>query len=208
VLARRLEAASGDAAPIARVARLAIIALVRATAPTADELAALGDGAQPRVMPILGPAGGITQRATQSCGSGNSIHVFYNDGLLAFRPLRAGTTRALVAQLVAFDRDGHAHVTPLVESIELRLGDSETAPACVVEAGDDGALRPAQLGALHARPPFVVRADDGVACSNCHTGANTMQARDIAGDELARIDAARTQQVDRLAVGLWRRLEQ
>lgn len=180
-----------------------VLAVARELAPSDDELASLGDPEQPRVAAVLGPMAFVVQRATATCGTGNSIHNIYNHGLLAFRPLRAGTTRALVAQLVAFDGEGHPHETPLVDAIELRVGDTAAAPACVVEAGSDGVLHATPLAELDARPPFVMRAGDGIGCSNCHSGNNTMNARDIAGDELARVDALRTRQIEQLGEGFW-----
>ena len=65
----------------------------------------------------------------------------------------------------------------------------------------------ASLEQLRPRPPFVMRAGDGIGCSNCHADANTFAAHDIAGDELVRVDAARMEQVERLATEWWRRLE-
>lgn len=178
-------------------------ARMRALAPTVDELATLGSGALPAVHPILGPAETLVERATATCGSGSLKHVSHNGGLLAFRPLRAGTTRALVAQLVAFDRDGTPHITPLVEGIELRTGNDVSSPACVVEGGDDGILRTATHAEFTEHGPFVQRAGSGIGCINCHRAPNTMNARDIAGAELAEIDAARNGQVTRLAAEFW-----
>ena len=187
-------------------AHAAVVDLIQRVAPRADELVALGDGAHPRVASILGPTAGITERATRTCAGGNSVHAAHAGGKLAYRPLRAGDTRALVAQIVAFDADGNPHITPLVDGIELRLGDSTSAPACVVEAGADGVLRPVALAELHAHPPFVVRTGDGVGCVGCHRNANAMGARDIAGAELVKVDSARDAQVQALATGLWSRL--
>jgi hypothetical protein len=188
-----------------------VVGLVRASAPTAAELAALGDPASPRVAAVLGPRDAIAQRATNTCGEGNSIHAHRFQGEFAFRPLRVGTTHALVAQLVAFDRDGVPHATPLVEQIELRLGDDVDAPACVVAARDDGALRAMPFDELHEHRPFVVRAGDGserLTCGGCHTSPDAMGARDIAGDELARVDALRGRQLERLATQRWQTIAQ
>jgi len=189
-------------------ARARVVALIKRVAPTADELAQLGSGAKPAVTAVLGPRELIIDRATQTCGTGNSIHVSAFGGLLAFRPLRVGAMRALVAQLVAIDRDGKPHVTPLVDAIEMRLGNAVSSPACVVEAGDDGVLRVAHYNELSDRPPFVIRQRGGVGCINCHSSENAMHARDIAGDELERVDALRDAQVAELATSVWQRLKQ
>jgi hypothetical protein len=202
-LANRLDA-RGDAG---HAARAIVMALVRASAPTADELATLGSSTEPRVDLIFGHEL-MWQRATQSCGTGSLIHVFAAGGLLAYRPVRAGDTHALVAQLVAFDRDGRPHITPLIEEVELRVGDGAAAPACVVQADeDDGTLHAMPFDELRERPPFVIRIGNGVGCANCHGDGHAIEAHDIAGAELARVDAARTRQVTVLATELWRRLQ-
>ena len=174
---------------------------VRAVAPTAAELAALGASRHPRVEGVLG--GELTDRATRSCVAGRLVHVAAFHGLLAFRPLRAGSTRALVAELVAFDTDGAPHITPLVDGMELRLGDDTAAPACVVHADSDGALRPVPHDEIEDRPPFVAREGTGVGCKHCHRDANTMNARDLLVDEVAGIDRGRDAQVRELALQTW-----
>ncbi|HEY5926421.1 MAG TPA: hypothetical protein VIV11_32265 [Kofleriaceae bacterium] len=184
-------------------ARLRVVTLVRAIAPTAAQIAALGDGAQPAVAPVLGTA--LTQRATVTCGSGTLVHVAVHSGLLAFRPLRAGNTRALVSQLVAFDRDGQPHVTPIVDAIEMRQSDDGRSNACVVRAGDDGTLHAEHFDELVEHPPFVMKTGTGVGCIGCHFAPDSLGARDINGDELRRIDALRAQQVTELATHFWLR---
>lgn len=198
----------GDNRPAADDVHHAILTLIRSTAPTTEQLATLGASDHPAVNAILGPASGIVERATKTCAGGNSIHVVYNRGTLAFRPLRSGAKRALVAQLVAFDPEGHPHVTPLVDGIELRLGDEVSSPACVVQAGDDGVLRSAPHAAIEEHKPFVIKNGDGVACVRCHRDSNTMRARDLAADEVPEIDAARDGQVERLAAELWKGLSE
>lgn len=206
VVARRLDGLrrSNRESEVYRAAHRSVMQLVRDTAPTADDLALLGDGVEPDVAAILGDS--ITERATSTCAGGNSIHVRRNDGLLAFRPLRAGTTRALVAQLVAFDTDGKPHITPLVEGMELRLGNELSSPACVIQARPDGTLYPAQLGEIEEHAPFVRLHGDGVGCVKCHYQPNTMNARDLTADETRTIDIARTEQVEQLAAGVWKSL--
>jgi hypothetical protein len=183
-----------------------VMGLVRATAPTSAELSALGAGAKPQVSAILGER--ITERATQSCASGRSIHVITNHGLLAFRPLRAGATRALVAQIVAFDTEGAPHITPLVDGMELRLGDTAASPACVIHANDDGTLRAATHATIEEHRPFVVRSASGVRCAGCHRDGHAIKARDLTSAEAAEIDILRDGQVDQLASELWKRLSE
>jgi len=204
-VANRLDAErrAGPAWPAWRIAQDRVLALVRAIAPDAGELASLGDGAHPRVASILGTE--ITERATKNCDTGRLRHVDAFGGLLAFRPLRAGETRALAAQLVAIDTDGQPHITPLVDAIELRFGkDDRASPACVVEAGDDGVLRPVAQADLPDDGMFVARRGHGVGCDKCHPGG--ARGRDIAASEVLEIDRARTGQVERLANALWLRL--
>lgn len=183
-----------------------VMALARQIAPSAAELELLGEGNSPAVHAVLGPALGVVERATRSCGRGNSIHVALASGLLAFRPLRADRTRALVSQLVAFDTEGAPHVTPIVEGMELRQGDEVDAPACVVEARLDGTLAAMRHAELHEHGPFVQRRGDGLGCRGCHSTADAVGARDLPANELDEVDAARTRQVERLASGVWNSL--
>jgi hypothetical protein len=187
------------------VDRARVMTRVRDIAPTAAALAALGAATQPRVAAIFG--GDITERATRSCAGGNSIHVMAFRGLSQFRPLRAGSTHALVEQLVAFDRDGNAHATPLVAAMELRVGapDDADAPACVVEAGSDGRLIPvADASEVHAHPPFVRRGEQ--ACNGCHRNGSVQGFDVVDRSELARIDALRERQLMTLAAQTWAQL--
>jgi hypothetical protein len=192
--------------PAAHRVRARVVALIKRVAPTAQEIAALGDSAAPAVTAVLGPRELIVERATATCGNGNSVHASVFGGLLAFRPLRNGSVRALVAQLVAIDRDGKPHVTPLVDAIEMRLGNEVSSPACIVEAGDNGVLHASRYHEIVEKPPFVYHLEGGVSCISCHSSANAMNARDIAGAELARVDRLRDAQVTELATGLWQRL--
>jgi hypothetical protein len=187
-----------------RIALADVMTRIEAIAPTGDELASLGRGTRPHVATILGRAEDLIERATQTCDHGGSKHVRATGGVLAFRPLRAGTTRALVSQIVAFDATGKPHITPLVEGAELRFGSDDRAAACVVRAGDDGVLRAVAYADLHTDSRFVQRRGDGVGCAGCHRGS--VRARDLGADEVPAIDAARDAQVERLAESLWTRL--
>ena len=198
-VAARLEryASYVPATPHAAETRAAIMKLVTAVAPSARELDALGDAAHPQVAAVLGAD--PVERSTRNCGSGSLIHVSHFGGLLAFRPLRSGTTHALVAQIVAFDPAGAPHITPLVDDIELRRGDGTSAAACVVAAGDDGILRTVGQADLEDTQ-FVHRRGSGVTCVGCHHTDNAFAARDVTdAAELSEIDRARFGQVNRLA---------
>lgn len=200
--ARRTESTS----TMWRTGHAQIIALIRAQAPTATELELLGDGVRPQVSAVLGPTTAIVERATQSCGSGHSVHVAKNGGLLQFRPLRSGDTQALVAQLVAFDTDGKPHVTPLVEGIEMRLGNEVSSPACVIQAADDGTLYAAAHDQVIEHRPFVQKRGEGLGCVQCHGTANSMSARDLDAFETEKVDRLRDRQVDEMATRMWSRL--
>lgn len=193
---------SGAHRELANAVAADVTSLALKIAPTAAQLDALGASAHPRVAAILGDD--IAERATRTCGTGNLVHVRYSGGLLAYRPLRAGSTRALVAQLVAIDTDGKAHITPLVDGMELRLGERVDAPACVVRSGGDGVLRPVAYAAIEEHGPFVRKQGSGLGCINCHATENAMAARDLTTAlELHEVDAARDGQVERLASGTW-----
>jgi len=185
--------------PHAADTRRAVMAIVRAVAPTARELDQLGDAAHPEVAAVLGSD--VVERATSSCVAGSLIHVSYFGGLLAFRPLRSGSTRALVAQLVAFDSAGAPHITPLVDDIEMRRGGT----ACVVATDDAGRLATVPRADLE-QTKFVARRGDGVGCAQCHSRSDAFEPRDITDPSaLADIDRARFGQVERLAAGTFAR---
>lgn len=182
-----------------------VSARIQALAPSRQQLAALGDPTRPIVSGFLGDQ--VIERATVTCGKGRSIHVAHFHGALAFRPLRTGDTRALVAQLVAFDDSGRPWTTPYVDHAEVRQWGLEGAPACVIEAGHDGALHPVEYRDL-VEDRFVRRTSDGVGCNNCHRDTNALGARDVTAEELVDIDRARAAQVDQLATDLWQRISQ
>lgn len=193
----------GNARTLADNALTRVMALARAIAPTAEQLRELGSSHHPHLQSVLGNE--IVERATRQCGSGNLVHVRKAGGLLAYRPLRAGTTRALVAELVAFDDTGEAHLTPLVDGIELRLGNEQTSAACVVRPGADGLLRPVPFEQLEEHGPFVVKTGvNQVGCNGCHFSPDAMNARDLTFAETIQIDAQRDGQVERLAKDRWR----
>ncbi len=92
----------------------------------------------------------------------------------AFRPLRSGSTHAVVSQMVAIDTAWHVHVTPVVGRIELRRGDGLGAPACIGKL--DAARLRCRAGRLRPVPEadlptnaFVQRPGPGlVDCNRCH----------------------------------------
>jgi hypothetical protein len=187
------------AQPLNRIGRLALLVVERLALPAA-RLEALGS--EPVALERwLGSREGWIERATDQCGRGPLFHERVFAGAFAFHPIRSEDRRALVAQIVAFDKDGRAHVTPLVEAVELRFGFEDAAPACVLEldvetVGDDGLARlfTAEFEELEARPPFVTKfagTEPAVACRSCHPTARAFNARDVPATEAPALRAAR-----------------
>lgn len=205
-VARRLDHARRSNASY-RLSHQMVMTRILAIAPSKEDFAMLGSSAHPHVQPILGPASGIVERATRTCGEGNGIHASYFGGLLAFRPIRVDSTRALVAQIVAFDDEGTPHITPIVEGMEIRRGFNGDAPACVIQTRADGTLYPAKLAQVEEHEPFVTKTGDGVGCNRCHGNGNGVGARDLTGDQVGDVDRKRDRQVGELATRLWNSLE-
>jgi hypothetical protein len=195
------------ARPLYQAVHQSLMHRILALAPPKEDFAQLGAASRPHLQAILGPESGIIERATRTCGSGNSVHASRFGGTLAFRPLRNETTRALVAQIVAFDNEGIPHITPLVEGIELRRGFTAEAPACVVQARPDGTLRVAAHREIEEHLPFVEKHGGGMTCNRCHRTAKDVGARDLSVQEVIAVDRLRDAQVDGLANQLWKRLE-
>ncbi len=75
----------------------------------AEELAALGMAPAREVDRWIGPREGWVDRKGDACGDGRLLfHDAQFHGLRAFRPVRVGSRRALVSQLVALDTEGKA----------------------------------------------------------------------------------------------------
>ena len=103
------------------------------------------------------------------------FHQDVNQDLVAFLPVLAGPRRALIAQLVAIDRDGEPHLTPVVGGLELRAGPAVDAPACVAEldlaaaaCGAPAGLAPVDLAHHPVTHFFTSPAPGRVGCPSCH----------------------------------------
>ncbi|HEV8321466.1 MAG TPA: hypothetical protein VG389_07620 [Myxococcota bacterium] len=169
-------------APLRTLGRLRddAVALVDALALPGAAFAAMGAAPDAALERWLGPRAGWVERRTEACGETLLVHERANDGALAFHPFRGGPTRALVAQVVGFDRDRRAHVTPLVATIELRRGLAARAPACVVELdAPRGVLAPVAHAALE--PSMFIRpvAHGGIGCTACHGSETAFGAADV-----------------------------
>ena len=98
----------------------------------------------------------------------------------AFRILQVGEKRFLFSQLVAFDSEWNAYLTPVVGEIEARRSKDLQAPACIAvfDVSSNRCGAPAGLIPLNEKPFFhlhfvVRRFEDGKAnCNGCHRGAN------------------------------------
>jgi hypothetical protein len=165
-------------------------AVVHRFASSPAVLDALGSTIDEAAVDWIGSRSSWHDRKGEQCGDGRLLlHDRLFAGARAFRPLRAGDTRALVAQLVAFDTAGQAHVTPFVGQIELRRG-PEPASVCIVHldehalaGGAPGGLRRARVGEL-TQTQFVRHASEGVlACHQCHGGQGIGDFADISDSE-------------------------
>ncbi|MFO0617007.1 MAG: hypothetical protein U0414_30710 [Polyangiaceae bacterium] len=165
--------------------------LVARFALPAATLEALGSEPESAAELFLGPRITWTDRKGAQCGEGRLLrHDRMYRGVRSFRPLRIGDTRALVAQLVALDTDGEAHVTPVVGEIELLRGASPALSACIVELSPDG-LELGAPGGLrrvtqeHApRTRFVKTTTPGfMSCATCHGGSGVGDFADVAPAE-------------------------
>lgn len=129
-----------------------------------------------QLAPILGPSSNWwDMHIPRSRRGPTSFHERAAQHTRMFRPLRSGTTRAIVSQVVVLDDSWRPHVVPLVASIELRDGLKTSAPACAL------ALDPASLGCLPQLSPvedlqalvpnrFLFATEPGhVGCNQCHT---------------------------------------
>lgn len=167
----------GARVPAPRAARL-----VLKFAPDASVFDAIGTEPDPTVESWLGPREGWTERSTSFCSDGNLLlHDQILDGLVAFRPVRSGETRALLGQIIAFDSDGRAHVTPIVERVEMRRSLAVDAPACVAHLDLASAGSPRIVADVEALHPdtFVFRDGEGVGCAGCHSRNDVFRATDV-----------------------------
>jgi len=157
------------------------LALVDRLALPAEAFAAMGTSPDPAVETWLGPRASWTERTTALCGEGPLFHETVNRGALAFHPFRAGPTRALLAQIVGFDRARRAHVTPLVATIEMRRGLGVRAPVCVVELDARHRTLATVAHAALERSTFIrPAAHGGIRCNDCHASETAFGAADVA----------------------------
>jgi hypothetical protein len=164
--------------------------LIRAVAPSRDALVALGREPSDELARWIGPRSTWVERATigelSRAGDGKLFHEHVSRELVAFRLIRSGSRRTLLAQRVAFDRTGRAHVTPQLSSLELRDGMDVDAPACVAH-DHDGALEAVAFGDLkraivddvYGRVGFIHVTERGVGCKSCHRTADSIPISDV-----------------------------
>ena len=190
-LSAAVRASGTDAATAAAVAR-------RFALP-AEELEALGTAPSSELDLWIGPRKGWIDRKGETCGDGRLLfHDRYFHGLRAFRPIRTGSRRALVSQLVALDTEGKPHITPVIGEIELRRGLGPGAAACVVELAADtlrsgvaDGLRAMDVTELGANR-FVHRVGARrVGCIGCHEGSGIGDFADVAVEERETLRANR-----------------
>jgi hypothetical protein len=184
-MAIALAASAPEAAPEA-------IEVVLTLAPPPASFAALPAEHDVEIAALLG--GDIVERRTERCGEGALMHEYSSRGAHAFRPVRQGDRRALLAYLVGFDSEGGAHVTPYLAHAELRVGLEHGGPACVIER-TPALSGPAQLHAVAfeelPETSFIrPSGDDQVNCETCH--AHAVRAFDVSdAGEAADLRAAR-----------------
>lgn len=174
--------------------------IVQAFALDAEALDALGAEIDPVADRWIGPRLGWKDRKGDACGDGRLLrHDRTYGGARAFRPLRSGDTRALVAQLVAIDTQGVAHVTPFVGEIEVLRGEGDARTTCVAELDADG-LRDGAPGGLRRvqrdevpRTKFIkANASGNFSCSTCHTnGGGVGDFEDVSVEEGATLGTNR-----------------
>lgn len=171
-----LRASSDDvgAVPLAK-------AIVQRFALDARTLEDLGAELDPAADRWIGPRVGWADRKGDACGDGRLLrHDRTYGGARAFRPIRSGDTRAIVAQLVAVDTSGAAHVTPFVGEVEVLRGAGESRTMCVAELDADGLLHGAPGGLRRVKredvpqTKFVRASASGhFTCNACHTASDS-----------------------------------
>jgi hypothetical protein len=106
------------------------------------------------------------------------MHASLNMDMMYFRPVLAGTTRAVIGQLIAFDTAGAAHLTPIISDLEMRASAEPTSAACVMELDlVDLLCAPPGIRVVdpttHPTTHFFRRTTSGeLECNGCHD-ANT-----------------------------------
>jgi hypothetical protein len=149
--------------------RAAIAAMVHLALPPSD-LDRLGSEPEHDLDAWLGPRASWVDKRTPA---GELAHDVAFGHRMHFRPVLAGSVRAIFGQLAAIDTAWRAHVTPFVAELELRRGRAHAAPACLAHFEPSCGLRP-DSPALAVSNPFSLGAGNGrVFCEMCHfaTGA-------------------------------------
>ncbi|HWO20199.1 MAG TPA: hypothetical protein VNO30_15630 [Kofleriaceae bacterium] len=153
-------------------------ALVRAALALADKLALPAStldrlGRDPLgLQHWLGPMATWRHRDRRNA---MTLHAGLNLQMMYFRPVLAGTKRAVFGQLLAFDTAGKPHLTPIVDDLEMRASADPESVACVAEL-DLVDLLCSRIGlvvvepASHPQTHFFRRTASGeVECNDCHT---------------------------------------
>jgi hypothetical protein len=176
--------------------RTKLTTLAMRFAMTKGELEELGSSIDPTVSALLGPLDAWTERKGNYKKEILAHERQISEGLLYFRPVALPQKRALIAQMVAFDTEGEAHLTPFIAFIELREGFLADAPACVIEAnltqlrkGAPAALRAVEYQEFPVQDgcAFVSSTGDGgLGCRNCHSDKSAMShLQDVPKEEAA-----------------------
>ncbi len=171
--------------------------LARRVALDSSELSLLDTSPEADLLPVLGPAHKWVERRGDACGS-SAVHDRVFNGLLSFRPVRSGSMRALIAQVVAFDDTGHPAVTPFVASVELRTSMRADSPACVLELTGDG-LTVMDYPDLEPTRFIEPLSNGTLSCGRCHMGDSPFDLRDLRGEEALSFRYERRQSLLSLA---------
>ncbi len=120
---------------------------------------------------MIGKRATWVERQTKHEGLFHDTAEFFTQ---AFRPVRSGSIRAVMSQLVAIDDAGRTHVTPAIGRVEMREGMALDGRACVAKLDASrlrcrsGRVRPLAEEQL-PNNQFVQRIAPGkVGCNQCH----------------------------------------
>ncbi len=169
-----------------------LVVIAETMALPASVLEALGDRPEAAALQFLGPESTWIDRRTVFCGSSILLHDRIFGGLLSFRPIRTEDKRALIAQIVAFDTEHRPHVTPVVQTIELRTSLAVDAPACIVERDPHEATLSTVSYDDTPHSMFVRKIEDGgFGCRSCHAKTDSFGLSDLSPKEAGPIIAGR-----------------
>jgi len=109
------------------------------------------------------------------------FHAEVHQHVKYFRPVQAGTLRAIFSQLIAVDEGGRVHLTGVVGELEIRRGREIGSAACVGEidvaylrCGAPAGLRMADLATHPTTHFFSPVGRDRVRCPMCHGPGSSM----------------------------------